>query len=64
MESSLVMIEEVTSSKVDKNHRLRCDAILNIFQDLATSHATKMGMSFVDLKEKSNAFWVLSKIKN
>lgn len=63
MKSSLVMVEDVTSSKVDKNHRLRCDAILNIFQDLATSHATEMGMSFVELKEKSNAFWVLSKIR-
>lgn len=63
MKSSLVFIEDVTSSKVDNNHRLRCDAILNIFQDLATSHATAMGMGFVDLKEKSNAFWVLSKIR-
>ena len=63
MKSSLVFIEDVTSSMVDNNHKLRCDAILNIFQDLATSHATDMGMSFTNLKEKSNAFWVLSKIR-
>ncbi len=63
MKSILTVIEDATSSKVDKNHRLRCDAILNIFQDLATAHATDMGMSFVELKENSNAFWVLSKIR-
>lgn len=63
MKSSLTVIEEATSSKVDKNHLLRCDAILNIFQDLATAHATEMGMGFIELKESSNAFWVLSKIR-
>ena len=56
-------IEEITSSKVDVNENIRYDAILNIFQDLATAHATEMGMSFTALKQSSNAFWVLSKIR-
>ena len=56
-------IEEITSSKVDVKHNIRYDTILNIFQDLATAHATQMGMSFTALKENSNAFWVLSKIR-
>lgn len=52
-----------TSSMVDNNHNLRFDSILTTFQDLATLHATEMGLSFVDLKAQSNAFWVLSKIR-
>ena len=54
---------EITSSKVNMLHQLRHDAILNIFQDLATAHAYEMGMGFYDLKKSSNAFWVLSKIR-
>ena len=54
---------EITSSKVNMRHQIRHDAILSIFQDLATAHATEMGMGFTDLKENSNAFWVLSKIR-
>ncbi len=50
-------------SMVDVNSRLRYDAILNIFQDIATAHATLMGMGYMDLKNSSNAFWVLSKIR-
>ena len=48
---------------VDSQHKLKFDAVLNLFQDLATAHATQMGMGFIDLKNTSNAFWVLSKIK-
>ena len=63
MNADYSKIEEITSSKVDVNHNIRYDTILNIFQDLATAHATQMGMSFTALKENCNAFWVLSKIR-
>lgn len=53
----------ITASEVDSRWALRFDSILNIFQDLATSHAREMGMGFDDLMNSSNAFWVLSKIK-
>ena len=54
---------KINSSMVDVNNKLRFDSILNIFQDLSTAHATEMGMGFHTLKENSNAFWVLSKIR-
>ena len=63
MNANYNKIEEITSSKVDVKHNIRYDTILNIFQDLATAHATQMGMSFTALKENSNAFWVLTKSK-
>ena len=63
MKSYLIRNFEVKSSDVAVNNELRFDAIQSIFQDLATAHATEMGMSFSALKEKSNAFWVLSKVK-
>ncbi len=63
MKSYLTIKKEITSSMVDSTHKLRFDAILNTFQDLATAHATQMGMGFIDLKNSSNAFWVLSKIR-
>ena len=63
MKSYLTVKNQINSSMVDSEHKLKYDAILNIFQDLATAHATQMGMSFIELKEKSNAFWILSKIK-
>ena len=53
----------ITASEVDSKWNLRFDSILNIFQDLATSHAREMGMGFDDLMKNSNAFWVVSKIK-
>lgn len=63
MKNYLETYSTVTSSQVDHLNNLRFDSILNIFQNLATAHATEIGMGFLDLKKHSNAFWVLTKIK-
>lgn len=63
MENYYSKINTISSSQVDSYHKIRFDSILNVFQDLATAHSTKMGVDFPTLLEKSNAFWVLSKIK-
>ncbi len=63
MKSYLLAKKPITLSMVDSQSKLKFDAILNIFQDIATMHATKMGMGFIDLRDNCNAFWVLSKIR-
>ncbi len=63
MNSIYLINDTIKSSQVDVNNKIKFDAILDFFQNLATAHATQMGMGFDKLKETSNAFWVLSKIR-
>ena len=53
----------ISSSQCDRNSNLRFDSVLNIFQDLTTEHSKSMGTERDTLFKKSNAFWVLSKVK-
>lgn len=63
MNNNLSVKTKVYASQCNDKHVLRTDAILNFFQDLATSHAIELKTDYYTLKEKSNAFWVISKIK-
>lgn len=53
----------VLSSQRDSLLRLRLDATLKLFQDIATIHAQKMGIAARELMEKDNAYWVVSRTK-
>ncbi len=54
---------KVKYSEVDSNYYMRLDHIITYFQDVTTLHSTKMEIDGKNLLEKSNAFWVLTKIK-
>ncbi len=63
MNNQIEIKTKVYASDCDDFQRLRFDSILNHFQDIATLHATEMKTDYKTLKELSNAFWVLTKIK-
>jgi len=50
------------NSYFDTNDRISPKAILNIFQDMASYHAVKIGIGYEEMLEK-NLYWVLSRIK-
>lgn len=63
MKNQIEIKTKVYASCCDDKQRLRFDSILNYFQDIATYHATEMKTDYKTLKELSNTFWVLTKIK-
>ena len=54
---------KVKYSEVDSNYRMRLDHIGTHFQDITGLHSTEMEIDGKTLLEKSNAFWVLTKLK-
>ncbi len=54
---------KVEYSDVDSNYFMRLDHIIAHFQDITTLHSAEMKIDGKALLEKSNAFWVLTKIK-
>jgi len=49
-------------SDFDRYNRLKASSVLDIFQDIAASHANELGIGF-DEMNANNALWVLSKVK-
>jgi len=50
------------NSYFDMNDKISAKAVLNIFQDVASSHAEGIGVGFEKMLKK-NLYWVLSRIK-
>ena len=63
MNNSYQMSHAVRYSEVDSDYNMRLDWIVSAFQDITGLHSTEMGIDGPTLLEKSNAFWVLSKLK-
>ena len=63
MNNKFTINTQTFASQCDKNQTIRHDAILSIFQDIATAHSIEMNVDYNTLKEKSNAFWVITKLK-
>jgi len=63
MNNTYKMSHRVSYSEADLSYRMRPDGILNCFQDITGLHSEELGTDGKTLKEKSNAFWVLSKVK-
>lgn len=53
----------VSYSEVDSFYKLRLDYIFSHFQNIAALHSKEMGTDGEALLEKSNVFWVLTKVK-
>ena len=53
----------VKYSDTDSRYKMRIDRIISHFQDITGLHSTEMGVDGKTLLEKSNAFWVLTKMK-
>ncbi|MBR5542527.1 MAG: hypothetical protein IKU65_00310, partial [Oscillospiraceae bacterium] len=53
----------VRYSDVDSNYYMRFDHLLSIFQDITGLHSTELGVDGRTLLERSDAFWVLTKVK-
>lgn len=63
MNNTYSIKKQVDSSMIDYNNVMRFDNALLEFQNLAIFHSHEMGVGFEDLKNSSNAFWVLTKVK-
>ena len=54
--------QRLYNSYFDVNDKITIKSILNIFQDAASYHASKIGVGYEEMLEK-NLYWVLSRIK-
>jgi len=55
--------QKIKSSMVWRDSRLSLCQLPVLFQDLATEHSALMGVDGPTLREKSNAFWAITKTK-
>lgn len=53
----------VKYSEVDSNYLMRLDHVVTHFQDITGLHSNEMEIDGKTLLEKSNAFWVLTRLK-
>ena len=63
MENTYTLSSLVNYSDVDSNGQMRFDAIASAFQMVTGFHSKEMGVDGVTTVKKSNAYWVLSRIK-
>lgn len=53
----------VRYSEVDRDYRMRLDHIVTHFQDITGLHSKEMEIDGKTMRARSNAFWVLAKLK-
>lgn len=63
MNNTLIEKFSVNYSHVDSDAKLRLDGALDYFQEVTTVHSKEMGIDGETTKTKSNAYWVLSRVK-
>ena len=54
---------KIQYSEVDSQYKMRLDHIVTHFQDLTSLHSNEMEIDGKTMLEKSNAFWVLTRLK-
>lgn len=62
MDKLFEMKYDLRTSDFDKFNHIKPASVLDLFQDIASRHAEKIGVGFEAMKERSY-FWVLIKIK-
>lgn len=63
MNNTYKLKHTVSYSEVDSFYKLRLDYIFSHFQNIADLHSKEMGTDGEALLQKSNVFWVLTKVK-
>lgn len=63
MNNTYKINHQVKYSEVDSNYRMRLDHIATHFQDITGLHSNEMEIDGKTLLERSNAYWVLTKLK-
>ena len=63
MNNTYTLQHTVSYSEVDSFYKLRLDHIFSHFQNIADLHSKEMGTDGEVLLQKSNVFWILTKIK-
>lgn len=53
----------VDSNAIDFDGKFKLPSVMKHFQNGASEHAAELGVDYFKLKEKSNAFWVITKIR-
>ena len=53
----------VESDRVDFNFNMTIPSMIAHFQTLATYHSLDLGCDYFTMKDKDNAFWVVTKVK-
>lgn len=54
---------KIKLSEVDENYHMRLDHVMTHFQNITGLHSFEMEIDGKTMQEKSNAFWVISKMK-
>ena len=63
MNNTYTLQHTISYSEVDSFYKLRLDHIFSHFQNIADLHSKEMGTDGEALLQKSNVFWVLTKMK-
>ena len=63
MKNTYGLLHCVKYSEVDVNYKMRLDYAMEHLQDITGLHSTEMQTDSRTIKEKSNAFWVLLRLK-
>jgi len=63
MNNTYKLTHTVGYSEVDSYYKLRLDYIFSHFQNIAGLHSIEMGTDGESILEKSNALWVMTKMK-
>lgn len=63
MNNTYKINHKVKFSEVDVNYNMTPDSIVTYLQDMTGAHSLEMGVDARNMRDKSNAFWIITKIK-
>lgn len=61
--SKLITNHQVSSRDIDFTRKIKLSSVFNCFQDIAWTHADKLGIGFNKISEEHNVAWVLTRMK-
>lgn len=63
MNNHMILNKKITSDDVDAECRLAAHGMLAMFQLAATEHSKDLGVDYFTLREKSGAYWVITRVR-
>ncbi len=63
MNNTYKINHKVKFSEVDVSYNMTPDSIVTYLQDMTGTHSLEMGVDADNMRKKSNAFWIITKIK-
>ncbi|MBQ2781500.1 MAG: hypothetical protein IJF42_08120 [Clostridia bacterium] len=63
MTTELVLDYTLSTDDVDASARLTAQGLLSLLQRMATAHGRELAVDFETMREKSNVYWVVTKVR-